>query len=760
MNTQHISLISSELSLNIAQVQQTADLFADGATVPFIARYRKEATGSLDEVAVAAIRDRLEQLAELDKRREAILKSMEEHGHLTDELKKSVNAALTLTELEDIYLPYRPKRRTRATIAKEKGLEPLADLLFAQSGAEPEKEATAFIDADKEVENVEDALAGARDIIAERVNEDQAVREAVRTYFAERAVIRSKVITGKDDEGAKFRDYFEWEETVSEAPSHRILAMRRGEKEGFLILRVEPPEEDALAIIESRVVTGSGTDSAQVREAAQDSYRRLLSASLETEMRLMTKLAADEEAIRVFSENIRELLLAAPLGRKRVMAIDPGFRTGCKLVCLDPQGKLLYTDTVFPDQGEAKTADAQAKLAKFITEYDIEAVAIGNGTGGRELEAFVRSLEESAGIQVMMVNESGASVYSASAVAREEFADYDLTVRGAVSIGRRLMDPLAELVKIDPKSIGVGQYQHDVDQTALKNKLDDVVRSCVNGVGVEVNTASKQLLTYVSGLGPQLAQNIIEHREKNGPFSSRKELKDVARMGPKAFEQCAGFLRIRGAANPLDASAVHPERYKVVDQMASAVSSSIEELMKDSSKIAQLNLNQFVTDEIGLPTLTDIADEIKRPGRDPREQFEAFSFADEVNKIGDLVPGMRLPGIVTNVTNFGAFVDVGVHQDGLVHISHLADKFVKDPNDVVKVQQKVHVTVMEIDLARNRISMSMKANPEKTAERSTAPKEDRPRPSKPKQDRKPAPRPERPRADSAFADAFRKAGLS
>jgi uncharacterized protein len=759
----HIATIATELSLNLAQIQQTADLFADGATVPFIARYRKEATGSLDEVAIAAIRDRLEQLAELDKRRAAILKSLAENGHLNDELEKSINGAKTLTELEDTYLPYRPKRRTRATIAKEKGLEPLADLLFAQSGVDPAREAEAYIDSEKEVESVEEALAGARDIIAERVSEDQAVRETVRAYFAERAVIRSSVIVGKEEEGAKFRDYFDWQEPIAKAPSHRILALRRGEKEGFLTMRIEPPEEEALALIESRVVSGSGADSDQVREAAQDGYRRLLSATLETEMRLMKKLDADEEAIRVFSENIRQLLLAAPLGRKRVMAIDPGFRTGCKLVCLDPQGKLLFTDTVYPDQGEAKTAEARAKLAQFIKKYEIEAVAIGNGTGGRELETFVRSLEQASGIQVVMVNESGASVYSASEVAREEFSDYDLTVRGAVSIGRRLMDPLAELVKIDPKSIGVGQYQHDVDQTALKNKLDDVVMSCVNGVGVEVNTASKQLLTYVSGLGPQLAQNIVEYRDKNGPFASRKQLVDVPRMGPKAFEQSAGFLRIRGAANPLDASAVHPERYPVVDQMARAVSSSVEALMRDRSKVDQLNLQQFVTDEIGLPTLTDIVDEIKRPGRDPRDQFEAFSFADEVNKISDLKAGMKLPGIVTNVTNFGAFVDIGVHQDGLVHISHLADKFVKDPNDLVKVQQKVHVTVMEVDLERKRISLSMKAEPDKAPERASRPQPERAQtqPPKPKKrERKPESRTEQQRPDSAVAAALRRAGLS
>ena len=762
MNTTHITTIAAELSLDRNQVQQTADLFAEGATVPFIARYRKEATGSLDEVAVAAVRDRLEQLVELDKRRDAILKSLDENGHLNDKLEARVNGAETLTKLEDIYLPYRPKRRTRATIAKEKGLEPLADLLFSQTGVDPDREAEAYIDPEKEVESTIEALAGARDIIAEQINENQAVREAVRTYFAEQAVIRSKVITGKEDEGAKFRDYFDWEESIAEAPSHRILAMRRGEKEGILTLRVEPQEEDALAIIESSVVSGTGKDSDQVREAAQDGYRRLLSASLETEMRLATKLDADEEAIRVFSENIRELLLAAPLGRKRVMAIDPGFRTGCKLVCLDPQGKLLFTDTVYPGQGATRTEEAGKKLEQFLKEYEVEAVAIGNGTGGRELETFIRSLDQSSGIQIVMVNESGASVYSASEVARDEFPDHDLTVRGAVSIGRRLMDPLAELVKIEPKSIGVGQYQHDVDQTALKSKLDDVVMSCVNGVGVEVNTASKQLLTYVSGLGPQLAQNIIEHRDQNGPFTSRAQLKDVPRMGPKAFEQCAGFLRICGAENPLDASAVHPESYPVVDRMASAVSSSVDNLMRDSTKVSKLDLDQFVTDEIGLPTLTDIVDELRRPGRDPREQFETFSFSEEVNKIDDLKPGIKLPGIVTNVTNFGAFVDVGVHQDGLVHISQLADKFVKDPNDVVKVQQNVNVTVMEVDLPRNRISMSMKTNPgANDGERKQKPKQDRTQQKErnPKRERLSQQKTEQPRGDSALADALRRAGV-
>jgi uncharacterized protein len=712
MNTNHITTVAQELSLDTPKIQETADLLADGATVPFIARYRKEATGSLDEVAVTAIRDRLEQLLELDKRRAAILKSLDEHGNLSDELETRVKQAKSLTELEDIYLPYRPKRRTRATIARERGLEPLAKNLFAQLGADPLTTAQSYVDPDKDVGTAEQALAGARDIMAEWVSEDQYIRQAVRAYFAQKAVIRSKIVAGKEEEGAKFRDYFDWEEPIAAAPSHRVLAMRRGEREGILIMRLEPPEESALAIIEARVVTGSGTDSDQVREAARDGYRRLLSPSLETEIRLAAKLDADTEAIRVFSENIRQLLLAAPLGRKRMMAIDPGFRTGCKLVCMDPQGKLLFTDTIYPGQGSARTAEAGEKVSAFIQEYQIEAIAIGNGTGGRELETFVKSLEPASRLPVVMVNESGASVYSASPIAREEFPDRDLTVRGAVSIGRRLMDPLAELVKIEPKSIGVGQYQHDVDQTALKSKLDDVVTSCVNGVGVEVNTASAQLLTYVSGLGPQLAENIVAYRDENGPFTSRRQLKNVPRMGPKAFQQCAGFLRIRGTDDPLDASAVHPERYKVVDKMAQSLSTTVGELMRDSSKVSELKLAEFVTQDIGLPTLTDIVKELVKPGRDPRDPFETFSFSDDVSKITDLIPGMRLPGIVTNVTNFGAFVDVGVHQDGLVHISQLADKFVRNPNDVVKVQQKVSVTVLAIDLARKRISLSMKAKPQ------------------------------------------------
>ena len=704
-------IIARELDLKIDQVRLTAVLLAEGATVPFIARYRKEVTGSLDEVAITAIHDRLEQLEQLDKRRTAILKSLDEHGHLNDALEATVRAAPSLSELEDIYLPYRPKRRTRATIAREKGLAPLADMLFAQKGADPRAEALPFVDDAKGVESIDDALSGARDIIAERVNEDQSVRGSLRLFFVKRSVIRSKLIPGQEEKGQKFRDYFDWEEPLAKAPSHRVLALRRGENEGILTFRIEPPESEALALLETRVVRGSGADCDQVREAAHDSYRRLLGPSLETEMRVQSKHAADAEAIRVFAENIRQLLLAAPLGQKRVMAIDPGFRTGCKLVCLDPQGKLLFTDTVYPGQGQAKSDEAQRKLAEFVEHYNIEAVAIGNGTGGRELEAVVRCVVP-ASVDVVMVNESGASVYSASPIAREEFPDHDLTVRGAVSIGRRLMDPLAELVKIDPKSIGVGQYQHDVDQVALKGRLDGVVASCVNSVGVEVNTASKQLLTYVSGLGPQLAQSIVDYRDENGPFSSRLQLKKVPRLGPKAFEQCAGFLRIRDAANPLDRSGVHPESYAVVKRMAGALTSNIQELMSDHGKLDGLDLAQFVSDQIGLPTLTDIRAELKKPGRDPRPEFEAFHYASGIDKITDLKPGMKLPGIITNVTNFGAFVDIGVHQDGLVHISQLADRYVRDPNDVVKVQQQVTVTVMEIDLARSRIALSLRQTPE------------------------------------------------
>jgi uncharacterized protein len=708
MNETHIPKIAQELGLISKQVQATADLLNEGATIPFIARYRKEATDSLDEVAITAVRDRLNQLMELDKRREAILKSLEERGQLTDELKEKILSAETMVVLEDIYLPYRPKRRTRATVAKEKGLEPLAQLLFTQDDMDPVTEAAAFVDPEKGVASADDALAGARDIIAEWVNEDQTARARLRDGYSSKAVFKSTVIQEKEAEGIKYKDYFDWEEPVNKAPSHRILAMRRGEKEGFITLRVLPPEDEALDILDGLFVKGEGPASQQVKISVHDSYKRLLSPSMETEIRLATKKRADEEAIRVFVENLRQLLLAPPLGQKNVLAIDPGFRTGCKVVCLDRQGKLLHTETIYPLQSEKSAVDAGSKILEMCERFHIEAIAVGNGTAGRETETFIRGLDLSKNIQVVMVNESGASVYSASEVARQEFPDRDVTVRGAVSIGRRLMDPLAELVKIDPKSIGVGQYQHDVDQGALKSSLDDVVVSCVNHVGVEVNTASKQLLTYVSGLGPQLAKGIVEYRNEHGPFRSREGLRQVPRLGPKAFEQAAGFLRIRDGENPLDRSAVHPESYPIVDTMARDLGCLVLDLMRDDKLRKRIDLKQYVSEKVGLPTLNDILSELSKPGRDPREQFETFRFAEEVKKIEDVKPGMKLPGIVTNLTAFGVFVDVGVHQDGLVHISELSHRFVKNPAELVKVHQKVSVTVLDVDLKRRRISLSMK----------------------------------------------------
>ncbi len=723
MNADHIDLIGAELQLPPSQVTATARLLADGATVPFIARYRKEATGSLDEVAVTRIRDRLEQLAELQKRRETILKSLEDHGHLTAELQAAVEAAATMSELEDIYLPYRPKRRTRATIAREKGLEPLARALFVQEGLNPDDAAAAYIDAQKDVPTAEEALSGARDIIAEWVAEDARARERMRALYAERSTLRSRVATGKEAEGAKYRDYFEWEEPAAAAPSHRILAMRRGEREDVLNLSVSPPEEEALALLETLFVQGDGADSTQVRLAVHDGYKRLLSRAMETETRLTLKERADAEAIRVFTGNLRELMMSPPLGAKRVLAIDPGYRTGGKLVCLDRQGQLLHHDTVFIIGSESRVREAAETIRSTVARFRIEAIAVGNGTASRETESFLKSLGLPAEIPIVMVNESGASIYSASEVARAEFPDHDITVRGAVSIGRRLMDPLSELVKIDPKSIGVGQYQHDVDQTALKKALDDTVISCVNGVGVDLNRASRELLAYVSGLGPALAQNIIAFRNANGPFPSRSHLRDVPRLGPKAFEQCAGFLRIPDGEQPLDASAVHPESYPVVDAMTADLDCTVEDLMKDADLRRRLDLSRYVSEAVGLPTLTDIMAELSKPGRDPREAFETFAFAEGIEDIKDLRPGMRLPGIVTNVTRFGAFVDIGVHQDGLVHISQLADRFVKDPANVVKVNQKVTVSVLEVDLDRRRIGLSMKSA-------SSRPGEERPKRSR------------------------------
>jgi uncharacterized protein len=672
----------------------------------------KEVTGSLDEVQVAAIRDRIQQLRELDKRREAILKSIEEQGKLSPDLEEKINAAETMAVLEDLYLPYKPKRRTKATIAREKGLEPLASKIFEQGAFDVEEEAKKYIDIEKEVNTLEEALQGARDIIAEWINENVELRKKMRDLFIEEGQFVSKVIPGKEQEAIKYKDYFDWTEPIKSAPSHRILAMRRGEKELFLMLDSCPDELSALGLMEKMVLDNANNASVeQVRLAIKDCYKRLLKPSMETEVRLFTKKKADEEAIKVFAENLRQLLLAAPLGEKTVMAIDPGFRTGCKTVCLGPQGQLLSYDTIFPNEPQKKRVESAAIIKNLVEQHGVDAIAIGNGTASRETEAFVKSLGLPNNVIVTMVNESGASIYSASEVAREEFPDHDLTVRGAVSIGRRLMDPLAELVKIDAKSIGVGQYQHDVDQSALKNSLDDTVMSCVNGVGVEVNTASKQLLTYVSGLGPVLAQNIVTYRNENGPFKSRTEIKKVPRLGDKAFEQAGGFLRIRNAKNPLDASAVHPERYELVEKMAKDIGAKVTDLMSSEELRSKIILKNYVSETVGLPTLQDIMEELSKPGRDPRETFEVFNFQEGVNEISDLNVGMKLPGIITNITKFGAFVDIGVHQDGLVHLSHLADQFVNDPADVVMVNQKVEVTVMEVDIPRKRIGLSMKSDP-------------------------------------------------
>lgn len=701
-------IIASELGVREQQVEATVGLLDEGATIPFISRYRKEVTGTLDEVQVATIRDRITQLRELDKRREAILKSLEEMGKLSDELKEKINAADSLTVLEDLYLPYRPKRKTKASVAKEKGLEPLALDIFEQENKNPIELAEKFIDAEKGVNTIEEALQGARDIIAEKISEDAEARAKVREIFLTKGLFRSKVIKGKEEEGIKYKDYYEWSESVKDAPSHRILALRRGEKELFLSLEISPDEEETIEILNRMFLKSKNACADEVALAIKDGYKRLLAPSIETETRVFTKAKADEEAIKVFAENARQLLLSAPLGQKRTLAIDPGFRTGCKVVCLDEQGKLLENTTIYPHEPQKKLIEAQAIIKQLVDKYNIESIAIGNGTAGRETEAIIRAMNLP-NVLVVMVNESGASIYSASDVAREEFPDYDITVRGAVSIGRRLMDPLAELVKIDPKSIGVGQYQHDVDQNKLQKSLDDVVSSSVNAVGVELNTASKQLLSYVSGLGPVLAQNIIEFRNTNGAFKSRSELKKVARLGDKAFEQAAGFLRIRGAANPLDASAVHPERYSLVEQMAKDLKCSVTDLMSSDDLRKKLDLNKYVSDEVGLPTLKDIMSELSKPGRDPREQFEIIQFTDGVNSIEDLRVGMQLTGIVTNLTKFGAFVDIGVHQDGLVHVSHISNTFIDDPAKVLKVQQKVKVSVLEVDVARKRISLSMKS---------------------------------------------------
>lgn len=708
----YASLIAQELGLRPAQAGAVIRLLDEGATVPFIARYRKEATGSLDEVAVTAIRDRLAAGRELDKRREAIVASLEERNLLTPELRAKVEAAASLTLLEDIYLPYRPKRRTRASAARERGLEPLADLLARQERCLPETLAAGFVAPDKDVADAEAALAGARDILAERFAEDQTARERLRGVFGREGLMRCKAASGKEDDpdAAKYRDYFAWDEPAAQAPPHRILAMLRGEEEGFLRLSLRPRDEERAKETLARLfVRNDGPCGQEVRAAALDGYARLLAPALETELRNRLKERADAASIRVFADNLRQLLLAPPLGPKSIIAVDPGFRTGCKAVCLSPEGKLLEYATVNPHAGSDKArAEAGATLVRLALKHGAEVAAVGNGTAGRETEAFIRSLPDWPPIPVVMVSENGASVYSASEAARAEFPDLDLTYRGAVSIGRRLADPLAELVKIDPKAIGVGQYQHDVNQTELKRCLDDVVTSCVNAVGVELNTASEQLLAYVSGLGPTLARNIVAFRHENGPFQTRRDLLKVPRLGPKAFEQCSGFLRIRGGRQPLDASAVHPESYAVVERMAKDAGTSVSELMRSPERRRAVDISRYVTATLGLPTLTDIMKELEKPGRDPRGPFKPFAFAEGVHALEDLRPGMKLPGIVTNITAFGAFVDIGVHQDGLVHISQLADRFVRDPNEVVRVHQEVAVTVLDVDIPRKRISLSMR----------------------------------------------------
>ncbi|MEO8470573.1 MAG: Tex family protein [Chryseolinea sp.] len=706
-----VEQIAKELTLTVKHVTAVTTLLSEGATIPFISRYRKELTGSMDEVQVAAVRDRLAQLEELDTRREAIISSVEKQGKLSVALMQAIVSAETLAQLEDIYLPFKPKRKTRASVAKEKGLEPLAQKIVDQEKFDLDGFAKTFVDEGKGVATLDEALAGARDIIAEWVSENPTVRKSVRDLFWHDGVIESRVLKGKENEGQKYKDYFEWTEPIAKTPSHRLLAMRRGEKEGILALDIAPLEEMAISSMERAFVKEDNIAAEQVKTAIKDSYKRLLKPSLETEVRMESKMKADEDAIRVFADNLKELLLAAPLGQKNVLALDPGFRTGCKLVCLDRQGKLLHYEAIFPNDPQRETTKSAAVIRGLCEKFDIEAISIGNGTAGRETETFVKSLGLNHKITIVMVNESGASVYSASEVARDEFPDKDITVRGAVSIGRRLMDPLAELVKIDAKSIGVGQYQHDVDQTKLKSGLDETVMSCVNSVGVEVNTASKELLSYVSGLSASLAKNIVEFRNQNGPFKDRQSLMKVNRLGEKVFEQAAGFLRIHEAENPLDASGVHPESYTVVEGMAKDLGCSVKDLMTRAELRTQLDLKKYVTEKVGLPTLTDILTELEKPGRDPRKVFEVFSFTDGVNSIADLKIGMKLPGLVTNVTNFGAFVDVGVHQDGLVHISHLSDTFVKDPQQAVSVQQKVMVTVVEVDVPRKRIGLSMKKDP-------------------------------------------------
>lgn len=705
--TNYARSIAKALGLPEKQVSNTLELLDSGATIPFIARYRKEATGTLDEVQITQIRDMKERLVEIDKRRASIIDSIEEQGKMNAELKKKLENANSLTELEDLYLPFKPKRKTKASIAIEKGLEPLAIVIYDQSPVDLKKIALSYIDKEKGLNTLDEVLQGARDIVAEWISENSQIREAMRNLFIKEAFITSKVKRDKKESGSKYEIYFDASEKLNRVPSHRLLAMLRGEEEGFLSLSIKPDMDKALRTLEKFTLKDRNTCSYQVKVATADAYQRLLQPQMETEMRKHFKALADDNAIEVFSTNLRQLLMASPLGQKRILAIDPGFRTGCKVVALNEQGKLLNHTAIYPHPPQQEYKNASETIKNWVSEYQIEAIAIGNGTAGRETEHFVKYIPFDRKVEIVLVNESGASVYSASEVAREEFGDYDLTVRGAVSIGRRLMDPLAELVKIDPKSIGVGQYQHDVNQTKLQKKLGEVVESCVNFVGVELNTASKELLSYISGVGNVLAKNIVEYRNKNGAFKSREELKKVPRFGEKAFEQAAGFLRIHNAQNPLDSSAVHPESYHIVEKMASDQHCHIADLMQQEELRKQIDLKKYISTKVGMPTLQDIMQELAKPGRDPRTQFENFEFNENIHTINDLTIGMVVPGIVTNITNFGCFVDIGVHQDGLVHISRLANKYVTNPNDVVKLRQKVMVKVEEIDIPRKRISLSM-----------------------------------------------------
>ncbi|GHT08251.1 RNA-binding protein [Bacteroidia bacterium] len=698
-------LISKSLAVPEQRIAKTIELLDEGATIPFISRYRKEVTGGLDEVQIGDIKQLYEKLKELSKRKETILNSIEEQGKLTPELKTRIENSWDSTELEDIYLPYKPKKQTKAEIARKKGLEPLAKILMAQNEQEVRTRAERFIN--KDVKTVAEALQGARDIIAEWVNENEAARNSIRNIFQREAVITSKVIKGKEEEGAKFRDYFEFSEPLSKCSSHRLLAMRRGESEGILRVSISPDDEHSLETLNRRFVKGKTTASEQVEIAVKDSYKRLLKPSIETEYAALSKEKADAQAIKVFAENLRQLLLAPPLGQKRVLGIDPGFRTGCKVVCLDAQGKLVHNETIYPHPPQNDKAKAGMKITSLVSAYSIDAIAIGNGTAGRETEQFITNLRYDRKLQVFVVSEDGASVYSASKTARDEFPEYDVTVRGAVSIGRRLMDPLAELVKIDPKSIGVGQYQHDVNPSELKNSLDQTVENCVNLVGVNLNTASKHLLTYISGLGPTLAQNIVDYRTKNGPFKSRKELLKVARLGEKAFEQAAGFLRIPDAENPLDNSAVHPESYHIVESMAKDLNCQVSDLVRDKTIKSKISLEKYLSEKTGMPTLLDILAELDKPGRDPRQGIQVFEFDQNVRTIRDLREGRILPGIVSNITNFGCFVDIGIKEKGLVHISNMADKFVSDPTTIVSIHQHIQVKVLSIDLERGRIQLSL-----------------------------------------------------